>query len=79
MKSKSSEIVIGLHSMKDINKTRTQIGLPPLKLKIRQCLKCEKKFTSHGSHNRLCPTHTSNSGEINGYLFKDGPATIKVS
>lgn len=40
--------------LKDINRIRTDAGLPPLKITVRSCLKCEKSFKTLGNTNRLC-------------------------
>jgi len=38
----------------DIRNVRKFVGLPQIVLKSRDCLRCSKRFTGEGSHNRLC-------------------------
>lgn len=35
-------------------KARLDAGLPPIKLKERECLTCRGKFISEGIGNRMC-------------------------
>jgi hypothetical protein len=37
-----------------LNEIRAWFGLPPVSPKKVKCLKCNKRFVSLGSHNRLC-------------------------
>jgi hypothetical protein len=40
----------------EINAMRIELGLPLIKEKSRQCLKCDRHFTSFNTKsNRLCP------------------------
>ena len=38
----------------ELNEARRLSGLKEIHLKQRVCLRCEEKFNSEGSHNRLC-------------------------
>ena len=40
----------------EINKTRVELGLKPIKYVKKPCMRCEKEFLSEGSHNRFCYT-----------------------
>jgi len=37
-----------------INKMRKELGLQPLSVKVRPCIRCERRFESEGHHNRMC-------------------------
>lgn len=41
-------------SINEVNALREEVKIPLLEQKIRDCLKCEKSFTSEGFNNRLC-------------------------
>lgn len=38
----------------ELTEYRALIGLPSLRLKVRQCLRCFNKFHSVGNGNRMC-------------------------
>jgi len=44
--------VIMLADIKEKNEARAAVGLSPLKIVVRRCLRCEKLFESTG--NRTC-------------------------
>jgi hypothetical protein len=37
-----------------MNTVRSAIGLKPLKVQELNCLKCDRRFISFGSQNRMC-------------------------
>lgn len=41
-------------SIKETNKFRKSIGLKPIELKQRECIRCGNIFISHGPGHRLC-------------------------
>lgn len=45
-----------LDAVKELNRNRKIIGMPPIQVKERQCLHCRKKFVSAGA--RLCKVCT---------------------
>lgn len=44
----------GVNSLSEVNKARRLMGLPPVVIRERECLRCEKSFTSHGRDHRMC-------------------------
>lgn len=44
----------GVFFVDEVNKTRRFLGLSLLTTKERNCLRCDKKFISVGSNNRMC-------------------------
>jgi len=43
-----------IKNQKEINYTRKECGLPPMKIKTRNCSGCGAEFVSYGVANRLC-------------------------
>ena len=41
-------------TVQNVNRFRRDLGLPPIVLKERKCLRCGCMFHSQGAHNRLC-------------------------
>lgn len=39
----------------EIKVARDSAGFEPINITIRDCLSCQVKFESEGSHNRMCP------------------------
>jgi tRNA(Ile2) C34 agmatinyltransferase TiaS len=39
---------------RQIKKLRAQLGLTPVQIKTKKCLKCDKDFKSAGPQNRVC-------------------------
>lgn len=44
----------GKKFLKEINKAREVVGLEELKVKIKNCLRCEKEFEALGLENFMC-------------------------
>lgn len=40
--------------IKEINRLRSVLGLPLIKILKKMCLNCGIKFESEGNHNRMC-------------------------
>ena len=43
-----------------LNEIRALLGMPPVVLKKRRCLKCNMMFESYGSHHRKCDSCKKN-------------------
>lgn len=43
-----------VHEENSIQVVRREVDMPPVSIKIRNCLGCSEKFESEGIHNRLC-------------------------
>jgi len=54
VKDKRKHDQIAVTSLVNINVARKMNGLPPLEKKMRDCLRCEKRFESHGPSHRIC-------------------------
>lgn len=40
--------------VRNINKARSLVGVEPMVIKTRSCLRCDKEFISYGFSNRMC-------------------------
>lgn len=44
----------GVNNLTEVNRTRRIHGLPEVKPKERECLRCDKKFLSENGGHRMC-------------------------
>ena len=58
--------------LKQVNNLRKEIGLKPVEQKLRNCLKCDREFTSISPANRMCYFCGGRPGEhIEGGIFRN--------
>lgn len=48
-----------------LEKFRALVGLKPIKIQERECLRCEREFISEGNANRMCPHCSAYSQTLN--------------
>lgn len=48
--------------MKQIESARKLVGLPPIQVKIKRCLSCEKTFRAFGRGQHLCESCRKKDG-----------------
>ena len=49
--------------LEEINEFRKELGMESMKIKLKKCIKCSKKFESEGNHNRMCDVCRKNHKE----------------
>jgi hypothetical protein len=50
-------------SMKMINEMRVRLKIPEIVKMMRNCLRCNDRFYSHGIGNRICPGCSNIQGD----------------
>lgn len=51
----------GVNSLAEVNKSRKAMGLPPVRPKKRNCLRCDAEFLSQDAGHRMCTLCRTNT------------------
>ena len=52
--TKGRDCLSPIDRINGINKARSEVGLPPVVERVRECLRCNRKFKAIGNVNRMC-------------------------